>query len=128
MEYYNRYDSTGSEERDQARIPSPYKHWLFRKTDERNKMVFYRRDARRRVKQIDYPDGANSEYFTYNSLNQVETHTLPSGAVQYYEYDGFHRLFREWNSVDGPAAYTEYTYDPLGALLLMKKALSARRA
>ena len=48
VEYYNRVDSSGSEARDQARIPNPHNDWLFWKKDERGQTTFYRRDARRR--------------------------------------------------------------------------------
>jgi len=109
---HNRVDSSGSDGLDTSRMHNPHNHWLFRKTDERGHTTFYRRDARRRVKQIDYPDGSH-EYFTYNDLNQVLTHTLPSGAVQTSVYDGNHRLIRESNSVDiaiSPLDYKEYTY------------------
>jgi RHS repeat-associated protein len=117
VEHYNRITPYGSDGPDLARIPNPHRHWLFSKTDERNQTTVYKRDARRRIKEIEHPDGSH-EFFVYDNndpsgLNQVTSHTLPSGAVQHYEYDGFHRLWREWNSVDGAAAYTEYGYDTL---------------
>ena len=73
---------------------------------------------RRRVTRIDYA-GGSFEAFTYKNygqetFNQVETHTLPSGAVQTFIYDDTtHRLMVEYNSVDGWDARKEYTYDSL---------------
>ncbi|HKP04147.1 MAG TPA: hypothetical protein VJU77_12410 [Chthoniobacterales bacterium] len=111
---YNRTDATGSLDLDGLRMHNPYNHWLFSQKDENDKYTTYRRDERRRVTRIEYP-GSIVEEYTYNGLNQVETHTLPSGAVQHYEYDpGTHLLMREWNSVDGSAEDTKYTYDDLG--------------
>ena len=40
-----------------------------------------------RVKEIDYPDTA-SESFTYNGFGQVLTHTMTSGGVENFRYDG----------------------------------------
>ena len=101
---------------DPARIHNQRHHWLFKKTDELNNVTVYRRDERRRVTDISYYNASNilvaSEGYTYNEWNQVTTHTLPSGAVQHYEYDGFHRLEREYNSIDiaNPSDYKFYTY------------------
>src|SRR5207249_3093306 len=80
----------------------------------------------RRVKQIDYPDGSH-EYFVYdndnnnmNGLNQVTSHTLPSGAIETYVYNPTtHLLIHESNSVDGEAAAKDYTYDSLGRVETM---------
>jgi YD repeat-containing protein len=104
--------SPHSQPRDSTRIHNPYNHWLFQKKDENNQVTTHTRDTRRRVTRIDYPDTSTEEY-TYNDFNQVLTHTMPSGAVEYKAYDARHRLWREWNSVDGSAEYTEYTYDTL---------------
>lgn len=114
--YYDRVNEGNSDPQDFTRIPNTSHHWLFNKTDERGKTTVYRRDSRRRVTRISYYDGpaqgnpVATEEFTYNILNQVETHTLPSGAVQHYEYNGANQLWREWNSVDGPGEPTIYTY------------------
>ena len=110
--YYDRIDSqnvTQSEAQDFTRVPNPYHHWLFSKTDERIQTTYYPRDSLRRVKQISHPDGS-FEYLSYNTLNQVTTHTLPSGAIQHYEYNGANQLQREWNSADGESVATTYTY------------------
>jgi RHS repeat-associated protein len=125
VEHYNRSNSAGSDAPDPAFVRNPHLYLLFSKTDERNKTTLYRRDSRRRIKQIDYPDGASSEYFTYNYLNQVETHTLPSGAILHYDYDGFHRLWREWNETDGVAEATIYTYDTLDRVATVQNARAA---
>jgi YD repeat-containing protein len=109
---YNRVNPGNSEAQDFSRVPNPYHHWLFSKTDERSQTTIYTRDSRRRVKEIYYHDGS-AEHFTYNDLNQVLTHMLPSGAVVHYEYDGLQHLVREWNDVDGQGNAVIYTYDTL---------------
>ncbi len=69
------------------------------------------REKHRRVTDVTYPDDS-TEHFDYdtNGFNQVISHTLPSGAVQYYHYNGSNQLQREWNSVAGEGAATTYTY------------------
>jgi len=117
--YYDRVNAGASEAPDTTRIHNPFNHWLFSQRDERNLTTTYVRDSRRRVKDIIYP--VTAEHFTYKvygngeTYNQLATHTLPSGAVQTYEYDETtHRLIREYNSIDGWDARKEYTYgDPL---------------
>ncbi len=106
---YDRVNPGNSDAQDFTRVPNPYHHWLFSKTDEGNQTTYYTRDSLRRVKQISHPDNS-FEYFTYNVLNQVTSHTLPSGAVQHYCYDSAGVLQKEWNSVDGESAATTYTY------------------
>jgi RHS repeat-associated protein len=107
---YDRVNPGNSEAQDFSRVPNPYHHWLFSKTDERAKTTVYTRDSRRRVKHIAYDNGS-AEDFTYDPVtNQVTSHTLPSGAVQYYHYNGSNQLDREWNSVDGESVATTYTY------------------
>jgi RHS repeat-associated protein len=110
---YNDWANPGNSDLpDTNRIHNTGHHWLFKKTDERNLSTTYRRDSRRRITDIGHPDGS-SEHFDYNEWNQVTSHTMPSGAIQTYEYDGFHRLQREHNSVDygHPAEdYKFYTY------------------
>jgi RHS repeat-associated protein len=108
---YNWTDPGASAARDTARIPNTYGHWLFSQTDERILTTTYRRDDRRRITDITYAD-SSSEHFTYNNtFNEVETHTLPSGTVQHYQYDGRGLLYQEWNDFDGPGAARIYTYD-----------------
>jgi YD repeat-containing protein len=110
---YDRIDPQNlsqSAAQDFNRIPNPYHHWLFSKTDERQQITTYTRDARRRVTHIGYQNGSGED-FTYDSItNQVTSHTLPSGAIQHYEYNASAQLQREWNSWDGEAAATAYTY------------------
>jgi RHS repeat-associated protein len=109
----------GTEDRDTMHLPNPYDHWLYSQTDERNKTTTYTRDRLRRVTQISYYDGPAqgspmaSESFTYNDFNQITTHTLASGAVQYYDYLGSF-LWREWNTVDTVAEAVIYTPDTFG--------------
>ena len=113
--YNDRIDpggSSGSLAPDPIRLRNKQHHWLFHKTDENGNVTTYRRDERRRVTDIYYP-GGSSEHYTYNEWNQMTTHVLPSGAVQSYEYDAYHRLEREYNSVDiliSPSDYKFYTY------------------
>ena len=114
---YDRNPPSGAPALDSTCMHNTYRHWLFQKKDELNNVTVYRRDARRRVTDILYYNAANtlvaSEGYTYNEWNQVTTHTLPSGAVQHYEYDGFHRLEIEYNSIDiaiSPSDFKFYTY------------------
>jgi RHS repeat-associated protein len=117
----------GSEAPDTSRIhDTPYHHWLFQKKDERGQYTTYVRDSRRRIKRIEYPDGS-SEGYTYNTFNQVETHTLPTGAIETYVYDGDQRLIQKYNSVDMAQPipdYTEFTYDSLERVATMKEGLA----
>jgi YD repeat-containing protein len=114
---FNRVNAGTSDGQDFAKIPNRYNHWLFSHRDERGLTTIYRRDSRRQVVDIIYPD-TNSEHFTYNDWNQVVTHTLASHtsehpAIVHYDYDGFHRLVQVWNEVDGQANAVIYTYDAL---------------
>jgi YD repeat-containing protein len=123
---YDRVNPGASDARDPARIHSPFNHWVFSQTDERGLTTTYRRDSRRRVVDIYYPD-TNSEHFAYNDLNQVVTHTLPSGAVVTYDYDPTtHRLLREYSSVDGPDPRKEYIYDDANHPDLVHKVIDGR--
>ncbi|MEN3369001.1 MAG: hypothetical protein V7609_1144 [Verrucomicrobiota bacterium] len=109
---FNRVNAGNSDAQDFTKVPNRYNHWLFSRTDERGVTTTYRRDSRRRVVDITYPD-TSSEHFTYNEFNQILTHTLPSGAVQHYEYNGLNQLQQQWNDVDGQANAVIYTYDAL---------------
>jgi RHS repeat-associated protein len=106
---YNWTAPGASDAQNFSALPNPFPHWLFSQTDERNLTTTYRRDERRRVTDISYADGS-SEQVAYNVFNQVTSHTLSSGAVQHYDYDGQGLLQQEWNSVDGPGQATTYTY------------------
>lgn len=97
---------------DPSCMHNPYHIWLFSKRDEGLNVTTYTRDARRRVTDIGY-QGNSAEHYTYNGFNQVETHTLPSGAVQTYVYDTSHRLLQVRNDVDLAISnldYIEYAY------------------
>ena len=114
---YNRVDDGTSEPRDATRVPNTDDRWLFSKTDERNQTTRYIRDARRRVKKIEHPDGSYEQFFydngNPNGLNQVTSHRLASGATVTYVYDGRGLLQREYNSVDiilNASDFTDYTY------------------
>ncbi|MEY2494243.1 MAG: hypothetical protein QOJ45_735, partial [Verrucomicrobiota bacterium] len=128
---FNRVNPTGSDAQDFALVPNRYNHWLFSHRDERGLTTTYRRDSRRRVVDITYPD-TNSEHFTYNDWNQVVTHTLPSNSAQQsavvtYEYDtDTHRLLGESNSIDGIGARKEYIYDEAAHPDLVHKVIDAR--
>ena len=125
---YDRLNPDNSDPRDPTRIHSPLNHWVFSQTDELNFTTKYRRDSRRRVVDITYPDtNTPSEHFSYNDLNQVVTHTLPSGAVWTYSYDSTtHRLLVESNSVEGSDARTEYVYDDPSHPDLVHKVIDGR--
>ncbi|MEY2484216.1 MAG: hypothetical protein QOK24_2744 [Verrucomicrobiota bacterium] len=109
---FDRVNPGASDAQDFTKVPNRYNHWLFSHRDERLLTTTYRRDSRRRVVDITYAD-TNSEHFSYNEFNQVLTHTLPSGAVQHYEYNGLNQLQQVWNDVDGQANAVIYTYDAL---------------
>jgi RHS repeat-associated protein len=114
------WDNPGSSDaRDANLIPNIFNHYLFSQTDELSFTTTYVRDSQRRIKRIDYP-GGSSESYTYNAFNQVLTHTLPSGAVQTFEYDASGRLLRQYDSVDGYAARKEYTYDAFDRVATMQ--------
>ncbi len=116
--YYNRTNPGNSSPRDPARIPNPYNHWLFSKTDERGQMTTYVRDERRRVQEIHHP-GDTSEEFDYNEFNQIVNHRLPSGTWKHYHYvNGL--LEWEYNTTDGWEARKEYTYDDLNRVRTMR--------
>jgi len=100
---------------------NPYNHWLFSETDELGKVTTYTRDSRRRVTQISYYEGSAGgnpvavESYSYNDLNQVTSHTLPSHttdhpAMEYFHYNAQQLLEWEYNTVDGWNARKEYTY------------------
>jgi RHS repeat-associated protein len=121
--HYNRLDESDSEALDQSRMHNTNKRWLFWKRDELGRTTVYKRDSRRRVKEIVYPD-TSREFFTYNNFNQIETHTLPSHhpaahAIKHYQYNGLQQLELEWNTVDNWEARKEYTYDSFGRVLTM---------
>jgi RHS repeat-associated protein len=125
-EYDNRIDASGSDPLDTSRMHNGYNHWLFRKTDERNQTTVYHRDGRRRITQIDYPDGSHESFVydgdTSNSLNQITSHTLPSGAIETFVYHpSTHLLMQASNNVEGEAAMKEYTYDSLGRVATMRE-------
>ncbi|HWM24161.1 MAG TPA: RHS repeat-associated core domain-containing protein [Chthoniobacterales bacterium] len=94
-------------------------HYLFSKTDERGKVTSYARypatgPNKRRVQQINYPDGG-SETFTYNNFGQVLTHGLTSGGTEEFRYDERGLKTLSWpptTSSDGnPGAHpTQYFY------------------
>jgi RHS repeat-associated protein len=119
VEFYNRVTPIGSDDPDTTRIHNLSNYWLFSKTDENSQTTVYKRDSRRRIKEIDYP-GGSFESYTYNIFNQVETHTLPSGAIQHYDYDGSQHLWREWNETDGLGEAITYTYDALGRVATVR--------
>jgi RHS repeat-associated protein len=123
---YDRVNPGASSALDGSRMHNSYKHWLFSKKDELGNVTVYTRDSRRRVTQIAYYNGPAQgnpiavESYSYNDRNQVTSHTLPSGAIQTYEYNGLHQLEREYNSVDTFNERKEYTYDSLGRVATMR--------
>jgi YD repeat-containing protein len=114
VDYYDRVNPGASVPLDPIQgMRNSYNHWLFSQTHQLNATTshttYYTRDSRRRVIRIDH-FGGSAELFTYNNFNQLTSHTLPSGAVLTYEYDGRGLLLSEYNSIDGYDARKEYTY------------------
>lgn len=69
--------------------------------DERNlnsNTYFVRDPATHRVTKIWYPDYpvGPTEEFTYNNFGQVETHTMTSGGVENFRYDGRGLMYESW--------------------------------
>jgi RHS repeat-associated protein len=95
---------------------NPY--YLYSVTNELEKTITYTRDSKKRITNIQYPDGA-SEEFTYDDVhgfNQVLTHKLKSGGVESFTYDsrGLRQTYQnaEPSTVNlNPTA--RYKYDPL---------------
>lgn len=93
--------------------------------DERNfgsNTYFGRDDATNRVTQIWYPDYPNgpTEGFSYNGFGQIETHTMTSGGVENFRYDGRGLKYLSWppatpsdpNPDQHPTQYFYYTSGP----------------
>jgi RHS repeat-associated protein len=129
---YDWANATGSDTPDPLRIHNtPYRHWLFKKKDERGQWTLYTRDGRRRIKRIDYPADGSFEAFTYDThgFNLVTSHRLASGVTIDYEYNDIGQLVRESNLVDrnldGPIGDKVYTYDTLGRVETMTEGRAA---
>jgi YD repeat-containing protein len=123
---YNWSNPGASVARDAIHIPNTLNHWLFSETDERNLTTTYTRDGLRRATDITYPDNT-SEHFTYNTFNQVTTHTLANTTVLHYDYDSRGLLTQEWNSADGEGEVTNYFYDSLDRVWMVQNALARSR-
>lgn len=64
---------------------NPY--YLYSATDEGGHSTIYLRDTNKRVQEIDYPDG-EKETFAYNPFGEVIQHSLTTGQIESYTYDG----------------------------------------
>ena len=105
-------------------------YYLTSKTDERattpgdpQHTIFYDRDAKNRIWQVRYPDGA-IERFIYdqgapNGFNQVTDHLMTSGGTEHFRYDSRGRKTLYWppptesdpNSGPNPGQHhTQYFY------------------
>src|SRR5205085_3772699 len=90
--------------------------------DVNSNTYFTRDDITNRLTKIWYPDYPNgpTEEFTYNSFGQVESHTMTSGGVENFRYDGRGMLYLSWppatpsdpNPQDHPTRYFYYTSGP----------------
>jgi RHS repeat-associated protein len=93
--------------------------------DERNfnsNTYFTRPDATNRVTKIWYPDYPNgpTEEFSYTGFGQIETHTMTSGGVENFRYDGRGLKYLSWppptpsdpNPEQHPTRYFYYTSGP----------------
>lgn len=101
-EFYNRTALGESLPVDEGRMDKVNQHWLFSRSNELGQTVTYKRDERRRVVKITYPE-QSEEIFEYNHLNQVTRHRLASGTSEHFEYNYRGLLWREWNDIDGLA-------------------------
>ena len=102
-------------------------YYLRSVTDENQRTTIYTRDpGTRAVTRIDHPDGS-FETFAYNGFMQVTEHRMPTGAVEYHQYDGRGLRQRTWNNVEGWDARTEYTYDGLDRVATVRNALAIHR-
>src|SRR5437588_2384306 len=83
---------------------------------------FVRDDTTRRVTTIWYPNYPNgpTEGFTYNDFGEVLTHTMASGGVENFRYDGRGLKYLSWppatpsdpNPEQHPTQYFYYTSGP----------------
>jgi RHS repeat-associated protein len=93
--------------------------------DERNSnsnTYFLRPDSTNRVTKIWYPDSPNgpTEEFNYTGFGQIETHTMTSGGVENFRYDGRGLKYLSWppptpsdpNPEQHPTRYFYYTSGP----------------
>lgn len=105
---------------------NPY--YPYSSTDEGGHTTIFLRDSHKRVIQINYPDGG-SEQFTYNALGQVLTHTLLTGGVETFEYDG-RSLSLAYRSPDNPTGNptVRYSYDALDRVSGVTSVLGANTA
>ena len=84
---------------------NPY--YLYSMTDERGNATIYKRDANKRVIEIDYPDtGVETFDYSNNTFGQVTSHRLATGGLETYTYDG-RGLLTEYRD-----AYHLATVDP----------------
>lgn len=93
---------------------NPY--YLYSFTDEGGHPTVYLRDSNKRVTQINYPDG-ETESFQYNSFGEVTSHTLRTGGVETFTYDGrgLKQTYSDaYHSSGSPSVW--YQYDSLDRL------------
>lgn len=62
------------------------RYYLYSSKDEAGNTTFYLRDINKRVRQINYPDGAYEE-FQYNDKGQTTYHRLKTGGWEFFDYD-----------------------------------------
>ena len=77
--------------------------------DERGKNTYFTRDGNFRLTRIDYPDYPNGAYetFAYNARDQVTSHRMTSGGMEYFYYDARGLMYASSN----PAGTTYFYYD-----------------
>ena len=74
-------------------------------TDMYGNTTKYERDGRGNVTRITYPDGS-VEFFGFDSLNNMISHTDRNNDTTWYIYDGYY-LQKEVRPLDGVSAYSE---------------------
>jgi RHS repeat-associated protein len=105
-------------------VNNPY--YMTGRKDENGNWTYFDRDTanpdpnkRGILLQTRYPDNS-FEQFTYNGFGQVETHTLTTGGVENFRYDGRGLKYLSWppatpsdpNPQDHPTQYFYYTSGP----------------
>jgi RHS repeat-associated protein len=106
------YGSAGCADPNNRDSNNPY--YVCTTMDSGGHTTTYLRDTSKRVTQVNYPDGGNSESFQYNSFGQVTSHTMRAGGTETFTYDarGLPQTYRDpYHATGNPNIW--YQYDSL---------------